>query len=364
MVLVRDDLRAWRSASQRIGRERWQTPEQAVAWLGGVQAQDRQWAKWAAGLRTAGCTDEDVERAIASRQIVRTWVFRGTLHLVAAGDVRWLTALVAPGIIRGNAGRFRQLGLDGAVFGRSQELIRQALEAHGPLTRNEIKAHLAREGVPTEGQRMPHLLQRAALDCLICEGTLRGRAPTYALLDDWVGAQPVLERAEALRRLAARYLASHGPATPQDLAWWAGIAVREATEALVAWPGARSLDVEGARYWATGEPPIADEAGSACLLPPFDEYLLGYRERSLVLDPAYLRRVNAGGGMLKPTVMVGGEIAGVWARRSGKQGLVAEIAPFRALGPVERDLVGRAAGRYGAFAGRPVDVQYVPGSAA
>ncbi|HEY3288562.1 MAG TPA: crosslink repair DNA glycosylase YcaQ family protein, partial [Anaerolineae bacterium] len=94
-------------------------PEEVVQWLGGVQAQDYQWAKWSIGLRTNECTDDDVEQAIGDVRIVRTWMFRGSLHFVAASDLAWLTLLLAPGIIKGNTRRYTQLELDNAAFARS-----------------------------------------------------------------------------------------------------------------------------------------------------------------------------------------------------------------------------------------------------
>jgi Winged helix DNA-binding domain len=102
--------------SQRLSSQRRQKPAEVVGWLGGVQAQDYQWSKWSIGLRTNECTDEDVERAIRDGRIVRTWMFRSALYFVAASDLAWLTSLLAPGIIKGNARRYRQLELEGAAI--------------------------------------------------------------------------------------------------------------------------------------------------------------------------------------------------------------------------------------------------------
>lgn len=323
-----------------------------------MQAQDYRWAKWSVGLRTDGCTDGQVERAIEDRRLVRTWMFRGTLHFVAARDLTWLRSLLAPGIIKRNGRRYRQLALDDQIFAKSQEVIGHAVEANGPLTRPEIKVYFEQKGVPAEGQQVPYLLQRAALDGLICHGPQRGSEPTYVLVPDWIGEQPALDRPEALGTLASRYLTSHGPATRHDFAWWSGLSAREARQALDLTPEAVMIEVDGVQYWAIDEPPSAGEVENACLLPPFDEYLLGYKDRSPVLDPAYRKRVNAGGGMLKPTVMVHGEIGGIWSYKAKKREITVSIQPFRDLASQERDLIDRAAGRFGRFRGRAVDVRY------
>lgn len=352
----KDTLRAWRLLSQRIGTRQWQSPGQIVEWLGGVQAQDYRWAKWSIGLRTDGCDDEEVERAIQNRQIVRTWMFRGTLHFVTARDLSWLTSLLAPGIIRRNARRYRELGLDDTAFVKSQKVIQHALEMNGPLTRPEIKTHFERERVPAEGQQVPYLLQRAALDGLICHGLSRGNEPTYVLVSDWVGTRQTLDRAEALRLLAIRYLSSHGPATGQDFAWWAGLTAREVRLAVDSAPEVVPIEAGGVHYWVTGDPPPAGVTEIGYLLPPFDEYLLGYKDRSLVLDATYAKRVNAGGGMPRPTVMANGNILGVWTYKMKKQEMLVSIQPFRDLESHERDLIRRAASQLGSFQAAPIDV--------
>src|SRR5512145_2581001 len=106
---------------QQIAHTRLDTPEQVVAWLGGMQAQDYPGTTWSVGLRLPQASDADVERAIAERRIVRTWAMRGTLHFVAAADVRWMLALITPRVIAGSAGRHKQLELDEATFARSKE---------------------------------------------------------------------------------------------------------------------------------------------------------------------------------------------------------------------------------------------------
>jgi hypothetical protein len=347
----------WRLLSQKLIGQRLESPPQAVSWLGGVQAQDYQWAKWSIGLRTAECTDEDVERAIQNRQIVRTWMFRGTLHFVAAEDLSWLTALLAPGAIRRNARRYRQLELDDAAFTRSQNVIRDAIEADGPLTRAEIKVHLEKEGISAQGQQLPYLLQRAALDGLICQGSQHGSEPTYVLVSDWAGEQPTLKPAEALETLAVRYLTSHGPATQRDFAWWAGLTAAEARSALESASVAVPVEANGAQYWAMGDPPPRDVPECGHLLPRFDEWLFGYKGRSLVVAAAHTKRVSAGGGMPKPTVMVNGEIAGTWSYRPRKDEMTVSVQPFRNLESRERELIDRAARELSRFSFVPLKVR-------
>lgn len=357
MHIEKDTLKYWRLVVQKLSTQLLLRPENVVEWFGGVQAQDYRWAKWSIGLRTDGCTDEVVEQSVQDHQIVRTWMFRGTLHFVSADDLAWLTSLLAPGIIKSNARRYRQLELDDAAFVNSQKVIQQAIEAQGPLTRAEIKSYFELAGVPAEGQQVPYLLQRAALDGLICQGPISGSEPTYVLISDWIEAQQSLDKAKALEILAMRYFLSHGPATEQDFAWWAGLSAREVRQGVESASALASIDFEGVRYWINGNPPPIEGSDCAFLLPPFDNYLLGYKERSLVLDPSYKKRVNPGGGMPKPTVMVNGSILGTWKYRTKKGKLDITFQPFRGLNPHERKLIDNAANQFREFISISDDVQ-------
>jgi hypothetical protein len=109
--------------NQHIARATFDKPGDIVGWLGAVQAQDYLGALWALGLRTRNATEEDIEKAIAAKTIVRTWPLRGTLHFVAAADVRWMLDLLTPRAVAGSAGRRQQLELDDAIFARSKELF-------------------------------------------------------------------------------------------------------------------------------------------------------------------------------------------------------------------------------------------------
>ena len=116
-----------RLANQGIATPTFAQPGDVVAWLGAMQAQDYGGAVWSIGLRMAGVTERDIEQAIAERAIVRTWPMRGTLHFVAANDVRWMLALLTPRVIAESAGRYRQLELDEVIVCSKQRGVCQSL---------------------------------------------------------------------------------------------------------------------------------------------------------------------------------------------------------------------------------------------
>jgi hypothetical protein len=352
-----DRIARLRLANHGIANPTFVQPGDVLTWLGALQAQDYRGALWAVGLRMVGATERDIERAIAEQTIVRTWPMRGTLHLVAAQDVRWLLALLTPRVIAQSAGRYRQLDLDEATFARSKEVFANALRGGKQLTRDEMLQCLEQAGISTAGQRGYHLLGRSAQDGLICFGVPRGKQQTFALLDEWIPPSNRWTRDEALAELTRRYFTSHGPATVQDLRHWAGLTAADAKIGLEAAGKALIRTTVAERvYWMAGDLPEPNRtAPSVHLLPGFDEYLLGYRDRSAVLDPAHAQRICPGGnGVFNPTIVIDGIVTGVWKRTLTGGALVVEAAPFRPLTPAEDEALGAAAERYGEFLGLPV----------
>lgn len=348
-----------RLAHQRIGGRERATPGELVSQLGAVQAQDYAGAKWSLGLRLDGVTDADVERAIAGRAIVRTWPMRGTLHFVAAEDVRWMLALLSPRVLKAAARRHRELALDEATFAKAGALWAEALEGGAQLTREEMYELLEQAGISTIEQRGYHMLWRLAQEGLICFGAPRGKQQTFALLETWVPTARPMAREEALAEVARRYFRTRGPATVQDFTWWTGLAAADAKAALsmVAGELERAV-VEGQTYWSGGGAEgRAQSATRAQLLPAFDEYLLAYKDRSAVLEERYAKRLHAGGGAFSPSVALGGRICGTWRRTIGRNSVTLEATPFARWTKAEREEIAAAAERYGAFLGMPVAME-------
>ena len=322
--------------------------------MGLIQAQDYLGALWAVGLRLQSAGEADIEHALAARQLVRTWPARGTLHFVAAADLRWVLALLGPRAVRASAGRFRRLELDEAVFARSRRIITAALQGGKMLARGEIYRMLETQQVSTAGQRGIHILWRLALEGLLCFGPRQGKQHTFVLLDEWLPAAANSRSAdESLAELALRYFSSHGPAALQDFTWWSGLSGTQAREALELVKNRLVADGPGkqALWRAPSLPPAAGQAPAAVLLPAFDEYLVGYKERSAVLDPRQVKQINAGGGMLNPVIVIDGQVAGTWKRTLRKQSVSITPAWFDPPGEAGLDAFQAAARRYAAFLG-------------
>ncbi|MFJ8911736.1 winged helix DNA-binding domain-containing protein [Amycolatopsis sp. NPDC102389] len=321
MTLSDNEIRAVRARAQLLT-----APAADVLTVAGsvaaVQAQSTPAARLAFRARSRGLTAQDVD---ASREVTRTWLMRKTLHLVPTADLRWLNRLFGPRNVQAGQGRRKQLGLTEELCGRALEKLQDLLSGK-TLTRHEILDGLAADGIALDArsQAPAHLLAYAANRGLLCRGRDAGTEPTYVLLDEWTAEDH--DPAEPHTELAHRYLTAYGIATAEDFSTWSGLPLglcRKAFAALELVPAGQGFALPETELSALPCPPR--------LLGAFDTYLLGYRDRDLLLDPADAKRVNSGGGMIAPTVLVDGRIAGTWhTKRTAKQTKVV-LEPFATL---------------------------------
>ena len=349
MTTFRMNIGRLRLANQQVTRPQLDDPADVVRWLGAVQAQDFLGGLWAVGLRTRGAIESTVEDAIARRAIVRTWPMRGTLHFVAAEDARWMTALMAPRVLTGAASRFRQLGLDAKVFSRSVDATVRVLEGGKCVRRDAMYVHWNAAGIATDESRGLHILGYLAQTGVICFGPRDGKQHTLTLVDEWLPPVTPRARDEALGELTRRYFTSHGPATLHDLGWWSGLPLADLRIGLGQVKAElESREVDGRTLWfAPSATPRASR--TAHLLPAWDEFTVGYRDRSDILDPKYATRVNAGGGVLKPVIVIDGRVVGTWQRTIGKGGVKVTPTLFRRLDAADARAFDAAVGRYARF---------------
>lgn len=330
---------------------------EVVTHLCAMQAQDYAGAKWSIGLRLPGITDAGIEQAIQNRSIVRTTTIRGTLHFVSPADVRWMAAFVKPRILSKYTGRYKQLELDDAMVAKSHKVFEKALAAAGKeLTRKELEVLLVKNGIPVTNDRMNHFLSRAALEQVICCGVRRGKEFTYALLDTWAPSSPVISMEEARAKLALRYFTGHGPATVQDFASWAGLTLGDARAGLLSVASdLEKLRYNDTEYWM---PPVGGSfknTSGVFLLPGFDEYFIGYSDRTLIVDEDRLKKLLPLNGIFSPTIVVNGRIEGTWKRTVKKNVLQLESMPFQPFSEARQQAMVKASKPFSKFMELPVE---------
>jgi len=324
-----------------------------------MQAQDVSSGMWSVGVRT-GATRADVEAAIAARLVTRSWPMRGTLHLMATQDVRWMCRLLNARMMTTQRAVFEASGLTEDVVDRARDVLAGALTGGVALSRPDAIALLEANGVDPTGQRAYHLIGRFCQEGLLCQGPAEGRQPTFVLIDEWVPWSWEPEREEAMAALATRYVASHGPVTERDLAGWCNQNLTFAREAVaLAGDAVGTETIGGQAYLVAAERPEPANGTPVRLLPGFDEYVLGYKDRSAILTPEEELRVVPGkNGMFLGTVVVGGLVVGTWNRKTGAKRTVVTVTPFGALSATREGEIERAARRYGHHLGSEASVVF------
>lgn len=289
--------------------------------LGATQAQDLGAAKWAVGSRMSRPSIEAVDAAIASRRIVRSWPMRGTLHLMPARLLRPVLRITGPRVLAASRLRHEQLGLNAGEYRLARDVAEQLLAGGGSASRTELAQAWEAAGIRSDGQRAYHLIGWLARDAVLCCGPVDGSSQRFALLDEWApaAADEPSERDETLGDLFTVYITGHGPATITDFAWWAGLTKGDAKTGLAA-AGDRveSFPGDADRYVAAGSTDAAaSRPRGALALAAFDEYFLGYADRSPVCDPRYAELVIPGrNGVFQPLLVLDGRVVGTW-RRAG-----------------------------------------------
>ena len=314
------DLALLRLVAQRVAGPPAATAPEAVRLLTCVQGQDLPGALTSVALRTTARTRAGVEAALDAGEVVRSWPMRSTLHLVPAGDLHWLLELCGPRVLAGAAKRRAVLGLTETDTERARELVTAALTGGRRCGRKELLAVLADGGVDVTAQRGYHLLWYLAQTGILCLGPMAGGEQAFVLLDEWVTAPRRLDRDAALAELALRYFRGHGPATVADLARWAGLPVTDVRAGVAAVRDRlAAVEVDGRELLLA--PETEDllaahraEAAGLFLLPGFDEFVLGYADRSCAVPPEFADRIVPGGnGVFRPTVVHRGQVVGTWA---------------------------------------------------
>ncbi len=335
-----DEIALLRLAAHHIAGAGWSTATDAVRAMTAMQAQDYKGALTSVALRTNAGSIRDVEAALDAGDVVRSWPMRGTLHVVAAEDLGWMLDLLSGRILASAPGRQAQLGIDAALLDQARQLAVTALTEAGQLRRADLIASWERNGVSTTGQRGYHLLWYLAQTGVVCFGPVQDGEQLIVLVDDWIPHPRRLGREEALGELARRYFSSHGPATAKDFARWANLVMADVRTGIeLARPDlvrieVGGVEVGGVEYFMD---PLTPELLDGCraaargvfLLPGFDEFMLGYADRSAMLPAEFANRIVPGGnGVFRPTIVSDGQVVGTWTHTG--RGLKQTIAstPF------------------------------------
>lgn len=297
-----------------------------------MQAQEFGQALWAIGSRAPDASRTDVLAVLDSADVVRSYPIRGTLHFVRPGDLRWMLSLTAERMIRSAARRLGELELDQYTLDRARDLALEVLAGGMALERNDFLDTLNRAGISTANQRGYHIIWYLAQKGIICWGPPQGTQQALVLLDEWAPEADQPDREEALRRFVLGYFTGHGPATVQDFVWWSKLTVADAKRGLaLARSELTEYAYDGASYWASPAVAEAQQVQDGLLLAGYDEYVLGYADRSPTLPVEYASRIMvSNNGVFRATLVLDSRVVGTWRKNTSAR--TAVIEPFAESG--------------------------------
>jgi hypothetical protein len=357
------DFLAERMTRQGLAARSTATTAGVAAAAVGLQAQDPGASRLGVRARSAAVDEAAILDAIRlERSVVRTWLMRSTVHLVATADLRWMTTLFGPMMERGYRSRWRQLGITEPLVDAAVPHVRELLDGRG-LTRHEIAAELSARGIRLgdDGQAATHLLAALSARGVTCRGPDQGRDAAFVLLDDWVG--PAGESTEdaapasagLTAELARRYFRAFGPATAADFTAWSGLASGAAIAAIR--DELTEVAFDGRRGWTLGR---VEPSSGFRLLPMFDNYLIGYRDRTAMLDPRLHARVYVG-GIIKATVVCDGRVIGLWRLDRTPRSATIRVTPFEPFTCRHGGELDNERADMERFLGRTVGLEIEPG---
>lgn len=342
-----------RLLNQQLLNPTYRHPKELVSWMGAIQAQDNTMVKWAVGIRLKSGTMKAVEKALHDGEILRTHVMRPTWHLVAAEDIRWMLKLSEQRLksIYNSYAKGGGLDISEALITKSNTLLEKILCGNKSLTKQEITEYFERSGIPADTHHINRFMSRAEVEGIICSGEFRGRQHTYALLEERVPPTPELAKDESLARLARSYFRSHSPAVLQDFIWWSGLSTSEAKQAIYLIESELAVEQWNDQTWYVHSDcrtrgKISD---SLCLLPPWDEYLIAYKDRTDVLPKEYYLKAFTNNGLFFPVMAHRGQIIGNWSKTVKKGNVELDYTCFREDTAIDEELLHQAKLKYRLF---------------
>lgn len=329
--MTHQEISHHRLVSQKLFKTTPCSPQEVVHHFGAMQAQDYAMAKWAVGSR-CDASEKEIEEAVNSAKIIRTHILRPTWHFVAAEDIYWILELSAPQVKRFTAAAAKKFGYDDKKLDQVNASIEKLLARNNHLTRDEIMQELGIKKTSKEDFLSAAIMMNAELDGLVCNGKMKSRQITYALLEERVQKPKTkLNKEEALAKLAIRYFESHGPATVLDFSWWSGFPptiCKKIVDAILLQLNFVNIH-EQIYYFVNQNIETYNLNKNIHYLPAFDEILISYKTREASFLSDHQNKVFTNNGIFKPIIMEDGKVIGIWKRTIKKDHTKIETEFFK-----------------------------------
>lgn len=341
-----------RVLSQQLTNPLFDNPKDLVSWMGAIQAQNYNMAKWAIGIRTKNATLKSVDEALEKGEIVRTHIMRPTWHFVAPEDIRWMLGLTGKRVGTAIKSWYGKHGISDELYNKYLKRLEKILEGSKGLSKQEIIEKLTEKDLNVDVKILEGVIGIAESEAIICSGVDKAGKNTYTLLEERVPSVSKLTKEESLALLATKYFRSHSPASLEDFTWWSGLTITEARQAVKL----IQHDLVTEQYptcslflhhsYNQKNEPLQDVLH---FLPSYDEYLISYKDRSTVMEPEYHHKAFNTFGIFQPVILHNGHVIGNWKKVTKKKQLEIETEFFIKKNSVKADLIKTATENYKAF---------------
>lgn len=343
------EILSLRLANQLLDGSVIKGPSKLVSWMGAMQSQHYEMAKWGVGMRIPGITDKEVEEALEKGDIIRLHILRPTWHFVSREDIHWMLHISSPRVRISMRSYDKDFEITNAVIAKVRTIFEKELLGKS-LTRQELYTVINNAGIVADESRAYHFMMHAELNGIICNGTLRGKKQTYALLEEKVPKiTDKFDKDECLYKLGYKYFRSHGPATLQDFIWWSGLTTADARHAVhLIGNDFTHETTNGQTYIFHRDSKPTDKKKLLNLLPAFDEFTVSYKDRKESLHTDHHKKIIVSPGTFLPAISMNGRIIGSWKRSSSKKNII-ETNYFHSINKVTENLISKAAESYRKF---------------
>ena len=308
---------AIRLLNQQLIVPQFKTPTEVVSHMGAMQAQEYRMMRWAVEMRTTKPSHKAFKEAFDSGRIIRLHLMRGTWQLVSAEDYWWMIDLCAPKAIAVTKGWMssNKISIPDDELYRVRDILAQTAADKGSATKEDFVQALGKKDILMDDHRLSYHIRMAEFTGILCSGDLLPTKATYALTADKVTPQGAIDREEALMRFTCKYFQSHQPATLEDFVWWSGLNVNDCRKGIALLGDTIHKETwKGRDFYLTANCRTRGfRTGKLLLIPPYDEYLIGYKSRDIVLPPEHRHRAHNNSGIFQPIIAYDGIICGNWS---------------------------------------------------
>ncbi len=308
---------AIRLLNQQLIVPQFKTPAEVVCHMGAIQAQEYRMMRWAVAMRTTKPSHKTFKEAFDSGQIIRLHLMRGTWQLVAAEDYWPFITLCGPKSVAVTKGWMssNKISIPDDELCRVRDILAQTAANKGSVTKVDFVQALAENNMQMDDHRLSYHIRMAEFTGTLCSGDLLPTKATYALTADKVKQTTNMDRDEVLMRFTRKYFQSHQPATLEDFVWWSGLNISDCRKGIVLLGDTIHKETwKGRDFYLTDNCRTRGfRKGKLLLIPPYDEYFIGYKSRDIVLPPEHRHRAHNNSGIFQPIIARDGIICGNWS---------------------------------------------------